>query len=183
MLSGDILRCAGSRRVWSRPSRGRWLATSAVLEDSDLVGEDVDVEDAAARRVRHAVEIAADAHHALVRDAPFELEDRSVGGERQRLEDRLLLGEGFVDDALCGRVHTGIGDRVEPVPELGIEVVEVAERCAQEEVLANVAERPLDLALGLGPIRPAGARLEAVVPRKVEKGAVVDDKAVRHPRR
>ncbi len=45
----------------------------AVLEDADLVGEDVDVEDAAARRVGHAVEIAADAHHALMRDAPFEL--------------------------------------------------------------------------------------------------------------
>ncbi len=49
---------------------------------------------------------------------------------------------------------------------------------AEEEVLADVAERPLDLALGLGPIGPTGARLEAVVPREVEKGAVVDDEAV-----
>ena len=31
----------------------------AVLEDANLVGEDVDVEDAVARRVRYAVEIAA----------------------------------------------------------------------------------------------------------------------------
>ena len=42
--------------------------------------------DRRARRVGHAVEIAADAHHALVRDAPFELEDGAVGGGRQRLE-------------------------------------------------------------------------------------------------
>ena len=40
---------------------------NAVLEDANLVGEDVDVEDAATCRVRHAVEIAADAHHALMR--------------------------------------------------------------------------------------------------------------------
>src|SRR4249920_152422 len=32
---------------------------NAVVEDANLVGEDVDVEDAATRRVRHAVEIAA----------------------------------------------------------------------------------------------------------------------------
>ena len=59
---------------------------SAVLEDADLVGKDVDVQDAPARGVRHTVEVAADAHRALVGDAPFELEDRPVGGERQRLE-------------------------------------------------------------------------------------------------
>ena len=58
----------------------------AVLEDTDFVGEDVDIEDATARGVRHAVEIAAEAHHPLMRDAPFELENRSVGRERQRFE-------------------------------------------------------------------------------------------------
>ena len=51
----------------------------AVLEDADRVGEHVNVEDAAARRVGDAVEIAADAHHALMRDAPFELQHRPVG--------------------------------------------------------------------------------------------------------
>ena len=34
---------------------------SAGLEDADLIGKNMNVEDAAARRVRHAVEIAADA--------------------------------------------------------------------------------------------------------------------------
>src|SRR5262249_50242600 len=125
------------------------------------------------------VEIAADTHHALVRDASFELEHRTVWDERQRFERRLLLGEGFVDDAQCGRMHTRIGDRVEPLPQLGIEVIEVAERGAKEEVLANVAERTLDLALGLGPIRPTGTRMEAIVPCQIEERAVVNDKAVR----
>jgi hypothetical protein len=50
--------------------------------------------------VRHAVEIAGNAHHSLMRDAPFELENRSVRRERHGFEMGLLLGEGFVDDAL-----------------------------------------------------------------------------------
>ena len=131
----------------------------AVLEDLDVICEHMYVEDAAACRVGYAVEIAADAHHAFVRDAPFKLEDRAVWDEWQRLERWLLLRKGVVDDALCGRMHTRIGNRVEPVPHLGIEVVEIAERGAEEEVLPDVAERPLDLTLGLGPIWPAGTRL------------------------
>ena len=62
---------------------------------------------------------------------------------------RLFLGEGFVDDTLSGRVDPGIGDRVEPAPELSVEIIEVAERAAKKEVLVNIPERPLDLALRL----------------------------------
>ena len=49
----------------------------------------------------------------------------------------------------------------------------------RKKSLANIAERTLDLTLGLGSIWPAGTRLEAVMPRKVEKGAVVNDKTIR----
>ena len=49
---------------------------------------------------------------------------------------------------------------------------------AEEEVLADVAERPLDLALRFGPIGPAGARLKAVMAGEVDEGAVVDDEPV-----
>jgi len=42
-----------------------------------------------------------------------------------------------------------------------------------------LAERTLDLTLGLGSIWPAGTRLEAVMPREVEKGAVVNNKTIR----
>ena len=45
----------------------------AVLEDADdRIGEDVDVEDPTSRRVRHAVEIAADAGRTFVRRAPLQ---------------------------------------------------------------------------------------------------------------
>src|ERR1700719_5398086 len=47
-----------------RKMRGNELA---VLEDADFVGQDVHVEDAPAGGGRHAVEDAADAHHAFMR--------------------------------------------------------------------------------------------------------------------
>ncbi len=74
---------------------------SAGLEDADLIGKNMNVEDAAAGRVRHAVEIAADAHHAFVGDPPFEFENRPIRGERQRLQGRLFLGEGLVERGLA----------------------------------------------------------------------------------
>jgi hypothetical protein len=82
-----------------------------------------------------------------MRDPPFEPEDGTERHQRQRLESRLLLGEGLIDDPPCGRVDPRVGDRVEPVAQLGVEVVEVLERAGEEEVLADVAVRPLDLAL------------------------------------
>jgi hypothetical protein len=55
------------------------------LEDTDLVGQAVHLDDAFAGRVRHAVKIAADADHALVRDPPFELEHGAERHQRQGL--------------------------------------------------------------------------------------------------
>ena len=75
-------------------------------------------------------------------------------------------------------MHARVGDHIEPMTELLVQVVEIAEGAAEKEVLADVAERPLDLALRFGPIGPAGARLEAVVPGEVDEGAVVDDEPV-----
>jgi len=97
------------------------------FEDLDLVGKDMDVEDAPARRIRDAVEIAPDADQALVRDAPFELEDGPIRRQGQRLQERLLVGKGLVDDTLCGGMEPRIGDRVEPVTELPVQVIKVAE--------------------------------------------------------
>ena len=71
-----------------------------------------------------------------------------------------------------------VGHRVQPVGELGVQVVEVAEAPAEVEVLADVAERPLDLALGLRAVRPAGARHRAVVARQVDKRRVEHRPAV-----
>jgi hypothetical protein len=61
-------------------------------------------------------------------------------------------------------VQPDVGDHRKPVIELRVEIVEIAEGAAEEEVLADVAERPLDFALGLGAIGPAGSGQEAVMP-------------------
>src|SRR3546814_20101387 len=76
---------------------------------------------------------------------------------------RLLLGERLVDDPARGGVHPGVRDAVQSAPQLLVEVIQVAERAGQDEVLAAVAERQLDLALRLRPVGLAGARVDAVV--------------------
>src|SRR5271165_3883779 len=91
---------------------------------------------------------------------------------------RLFLGEGFVDDALRSRVDPGIGEGVEPASELNVEIIEIAECAAEEEVFADIPERALHLALGLRPIGPAGLGLEAIMPGQVEQASVVDDEAI-----
>jgi hypothetical protein len=69
-------------------------------------------------------------------------------------------------------MHPRSGDRIQPMAELTFEVVEIAEGAAEEEVLADLSERPLDLAVGLGPIGPVGARLEAVMASEIDERAV-----------
>ena len=69
-----------------------------------------------------------------------------------------------------------IGDGTEPIDELSVEVLEVAEAAAEKEVLADIAERPLDLPLRLRAIGSAGARLKAIMQR--EQRAVVGDVAL-----
>jgi hypothetical protein len=63
--------------------------------------------------------------------------------------------------------------------QLPVQVLEIAEGARQEEVLADVAEGPLDLALGFGPVRPAGFGMEAEVPGQIDERAVVDNAARR----
>src|SRR5271168_131261 len=62
--------------------------------------------------------------------------------------------------------------------ELVVEILEIAKDAAEKEVLADVAERPLDLTLRFCAIGPTGARLKAVMTGEVDKGAVVDDEPV-----
>jgi len=65
-----------------------------------------------------------------------------------------------------GAVTAGVGDLLEPPRALLVQVVVVEERAAVEEALAQIPDRPLDLALGLGPIGSAGARPKAPVRRE-----------------
>jgi hypothetical protein len=62
---------------------------------------------------------------------------------------RLLLGEMLTDDPAGGGMPARIGDGVQPRPELGVQIIEGAERAAEEEILTHVAEGAFDLALGL----------------------------------
>src|SRR3954454_2759154 len=54
----------------------------------------------------------------------------------------------------------------------------MAEAAAQEEVLADVAERPFDLSFRLRPIRATSFGLEAEMPGEIEQTAIVDDQTV-----
>jgi hypothetical protein len=48
-------------------------------------------------------------------------------------------------------MDAGVGDGVEPGAQLSVEILEISEGAAEEEVLADVAEGPLDFTFGLGP--------------------------------
>jgi hypothetical protein len=146
-----------------------------LLEDAQLVGEQVHLDGAAAGAVRHAVEIAVDRDHAVAGDPPLQAQRGLERAGWQRLEEGPLLSEMLGDDAAGGRVQPSVGHLVQPLPELGIEVVEVAEAAGEEEVLAHVAERPLHLALALRPVGPARLGQEAVVAGALEQGPVVGD--------
>jgi hypothetical protein len=82
------------------------------------------------------------------------------------------------DDTPRGGMDAHIGHRIEPVLELCIEVLEIAELAAEEEVLTHVTERPLDFALGLGAIRAARLGQEAVMASEVEQCAIILNPAV-----
>lgn len=87
----------------------------------------------------------------------------------------LFGSEGLGDDPLYRAMQTGVGNGVEPVDQLDVDILEVAEAAGQEEVLPDIAERPLDLALGFGPIGTAGPRLEPVMRGQRQQRAVLDD--------
>ena len=128
----------------------------AVLEDARLAGVVPHVDDALARGVRNAVEVAAHGDHAVAADAPLDGERGAVGDGRQLDQPRHLLGEGLVHDAGGGGVDPWVGLRDAPMIELTVEIVEIAETPGQEEILADVAEGPLDPPLRLGAARAAG---------------------------
>ena len=69
-------------------------------------------------------------------------------------------------------VHPHIGDVVEPLASLLIEIGIIGKCAAVGEIVAEVAHGPLDLALGLGAIGPTRARCEAPAVREAEKLAL-----------
>jgi len=74
-------------------------------------------------------------------------------------------------------MDASIGDLAEPRAELTVQVIAVAEAAAKEEILTDVAERPLNFPLGLRPIGFAGLWQVTVMAGELDQGAVVDDEA------
>lgn len=120
------------------------------FEDPDLVGHAMGLDRSATSGVRNRVVVAADAHHAFAADTAIKLENGAERDQRQGLQRRALLGERFVYDTACGRMQARIGNVARPVVELAIEILQVAEDTAKEEVLTDIAEWRLDLAFVSG---------------------------------
>ena len=74
-------------RRWPRPSmHGMDGNDVARLENAHLVGDAVHLDDAPARAVRHAVEVAVDRDHAVTGDAALEPQHRLERSGREWLQ-------------------------------------------------------------------------------------------------
>src|ERR1700728_4158632 len=113
-----------------------------------------------------------------MRSSSLEAEHGPVGHEGQGLQRRPFFGEGLIDDPLGRCVHAWVGDRVEPMAELVVEIREISKDSDEKEVLAARTERTLYLSRRLSAIGPAGAGLKAEMAREVDQGAIIDDKPV-----
>ena len=127
------------------------------------------IDGSAPGRIWDAEKIAADADHALLRDTTFQAQHCPERCQRQWPQMQLLLGEGFVDDPAGSRVHARVGHAVQPAAQLLVELRQIAEAAGQEEVFADVAERPLDFVFRFRPVGPACFWAKAVVAGKIDE--------------
>ena len=182
------LACAVGRAQWEHDPRFETFAArlehrmlgdelSGVV-DPQLLGESVHFHGASGEAVRDRVLVALDTDHAVARQPPLQAKHRRVRMSRQLLERLSLLGERHVDPPSGGAVHAPVRDRLAPLPEPGVQSVQVGELGAQEEVLAHVPEHPLDLALGLRPVRRARPGPEPEVAGHVEQRRVIAHQAI-----
>ncbi len=125
----------------------------AVLEDANLDRMVLDFDNPAPCGVGNTVLIAAYRDHALLADPPLHGQNRFIRVRGQSQKIRCLFGKMLIHDPLCGRMLPRVGDGRAPFLELGIQIFNVAEAAPQEEVLPDIAERPLDFAFRFGPIR------------------------------
>ncbi len=68
-------------------------------------------------------------------DAPFQLEQCIERRRRQWLQVRLLCGKRLCDDLLRRGMLAHIGGRCEPVLQLRVQVIEIAERSRRKKSL------------------------------------------------
>lgn len=131
----------------------------------------------ASRDVRGAIGVTANADHAVVRDAALQLEGRLEGWR----DGGRKCAQSLVDHTKVRRMKPEIGDRVEQMLKLAVQILQLAEAARQVEVLPDIAKAPLNLAFGFGPIGLAGPRMKPAMARQINLGAIRDD-ALRHAR-
>jgi hypothetical protein len=85
-----------------------------------------------------------DRMNAVAGNATLEAQYRLERSGRKLLKPGSFLREMLRDDALGRGVDPDIGHLVEPLLQLLIEILEIAEAAAEEEVLADVAIWPFD---------------------------------------
>ena len=120
----------------------------------------------------HGVVGAVDGDVAVLLDDAGLLAGGGIGDRGQRDETGLLLGEGLVDAAAGGAVHADVGDGVEPLAALLVEVVPGGEGAAGEEVVFEVVEGPFHLAPPFLVPGPPDGGLEAIVLGEGQEGGM-----------
>ena len=147
----------------------------SLLDNPDLGGTALHLHLSLAVGVRHRVQVAVDGHHAVLGYPALDGQHVRKRAGRQRLQGRALRVERGLHRLAGGGVGAPVGDLVTPLVKLPVQIFQVLEPAGQEEVLAHVAERALHLALGLGPVGPAGPGMEPVVRGQGQQGGMVDD--------
>lgn len=79
------------------------------------------------------------------------------------------------DNARCCGMNTWIGHRIEPMPQLGVQIIKVAKRTGQEEVFTDISKWPLDLSLRLRLIGFACPWVETVMAGEIEQSPIIDN--------
>ncbi|SAY47034.1 hypothetical protein KRIGEM_03245 [Komagataeibacter rhaeticus] len=102
----------------------------------------LDLDHATAGSVRHTVIIAGHRHHPLAADPPLDAQNSIVAQGRQWMQMGLLLCKMLLHDPPGGGMCPRVGDIRAPDVELGVEVIEIMEAAAKEEVLNNCRPPP-----------------------------------------
>lgn len=109
-------------------------------------------------------------------------DQRGVAPRRKRLQrEALLVSKRTCGTLARGAVRAHLGHALGPVLSLLLEVPVIDEAAPVDEIAAQVADRPLDFALGLRATPPTHPRREAPVVRESERLRIADQRAALQP--
>jgi len=134
------------------------------------VGQDLDL--FPGQPVRDRVAVGLEGDKTVLGDVPYRTLLEDVGPPALAREKQILFLKEHLGGLAVGRaVDPLVGDIYDPLEKPGVEIFETSELFAPEEPL-DVLNARLHLALGLGPVRPMGPRLEAVMSAEVPEDRV-----------